>query len=320
MSNGRRAPVRRARSGLVPLAVAMAVSLVIVVLLGPSPTLNPLDLLVGNAFDVSVPVVSGMTQTKALVKLTDGHLRGRVTFAHSNSVVRGLVVQSRPAESDTVGRGTVIQLIVSRGPDTVVVPDVSTLAEVDAQLRLDRLGLNSRIERVNDENAAKGTVFHQKPLPGEVAGGSSTVVLTVSLGPAARAVPDVAKITLEGALFSLGRAGFTLGTVTEQDDPQLPADAVIRTEPAAGEIRDRDTPVNIVVSLGPAPVTVPSVVTKTYDEAAATLSGSGLVAAVKTATVPAGDPTIGTVTAQTPAGGAGLRPGQVVTLTIAQSG
>ena len=320
MSTARRAPVRRARSGLVPVAAAMSICLVVVVLLGPSPTLNPFDLLLGNAFDVTVPSVAGMTQTRALVQLEDGRLHGRVAFAHSNSVERGLVMSTRPAAGDTVPRGSTVSVIVSRGPDSVVIPDVSTLSEVDARLRLERLGLTSRVERVNDENAPKGTVFHQKPLPGEVAGGGSTVALTASLGPAARAVPDVAKITLEGALFSLGRAGFNLGTVTEQDDPQLPADAVIRTEPAAGEIRDRDTPVNIIVSLGPAPVTVPSVVTKTYDQAATILTGSGLVAAVKTATVPAGDPTIGTVTAQDPVGGAGLRPGQVVTLTIAQAG
>lgn len=320
MTDGRRTPVRRARSGLVPVAVAMSICLFVVVLLGPSPTLNPFDLLVGDAFNVTVPAVSGMTQTRALVVLADGRLHGRVAFQHSNSVVRGLVMSTQPPASDTVARGRTVSVIVSRGPDSVAVPDVSTLSEVDARLRLERIGLTSKIERVNDENAAKATVFHQKPLPGEVVGGGSTVVLTASLGPAARAVPDVAKIALEGALFSLGRAGFNLGTVTEQDDPQLPADAVIRTEPGAGEIRDRDTPVNVVVSLGPAPVTVPSVVTQTYDQAAATLTGSGLVAAVKTATVPAGDPTIGTVTAQDPVGGAGLRPGQVVTLTIAQAG
>lgn len=320
MSQGRSAPVRRARSGLVPVTVAMVVGLVLIVLLGPSPTLNPFDLLVGDAFDVSVPTVAGMTQTEALLELSDGHLQGRVTFHHSNTVERGRVISTDPAASDTVGRGTRIEVVVSRGPDIVVVPDLSTMTEVEAQARLDRLGLAGRVDRVNDENAPTGTVFHQKPLPGEVAGGGSTVALTVSLGPAARAVPNVAKLPLEGALFTLGRSGFQLGTVTEQDDPQLPADAVIRTDPAAGEIRDRDTPVNIVVSLGPAPVTVPSVVTKTYDEAAAALTVSGLVPAIKTTTVPAGDPTIGTVVSQDPVGGAGLRPGQVVTLTIAKPG
>jgi len=320
VTTGRPAPVRRARSGAVPTFLSILLAGSAVVLLGVSPSLNPLDLLIGRAFDVVVPSVAGLTETRALVVLRSKNLHGRVAFRHSTSVERGRVISTRPTALDTVRSGANVTVNVSRGPTRVVLPDFGAKTEAEATRKLARLGLVSRVDRVNDENASKGVVFHQVPLPGEVVGGGSTVRLTVSLGAAPRGVPDVTKLAIEGALFNLGRAGFTLGTVTGQDDSTLPVNAVLRTDPTAGEIRDRDTAVNVVVSSGPAAVAVPSVIGKTYADAAASLTASGLVPAIATKTVPPGDPTIGTVVAQSPAGGAGLRPGQVVTLTVGQAG
>ena len=320
MTSGRNAPVRRVRTGAVPTFVAIVLAGGLVVLLGVSPTLNPLNLLIGRAFDVVVPAVAGLPESKALAVLDGKRLVGAVRFEHSNTVERGRVVSSSPAERDTVRSGSKVVVTVSRGPTQVKVPDFTTMNEITASGEVERLGLVPRLERVNDEDAAKGMVFRQSPAPGEVVGGSSVVKLTASLGPAPRGVPDVAKLAIEGALFTLGRAGFTLGAITTQDDPTLPANAVIRTEPAAGEIRDRDTPVNVVVSNGPAPVTVPFVIKNTYDQAVASIAAAGLIPALKVVVVPAGDPEIGTVVDQSPAGGAGLRPGQVVTLTVKQPG
>jgi beta-lactam-binding protein with PASTA domain len=319
MSSAGPAP-RTLRTGMVPVGIALSVTLFMVVLLGWSPTLNPLDVLTGAGFRTEVPDVVGMTQTKAHLALDDRHLEGRTEFAASLTVERGVVISQRPPAGDKVERGETVTIVVSRGKSLVETPDVIGRTESEATASIRNLGLTVRIETRNHEEVPKGSVIRQTPVPGEVVIGGAEVILEVSLGPATRTVPDVTQMPLEGALYTLGRAGFTLGRVTTLDDPKLPANSVISTNPGEGEIRDRDTPVDIVVSNGPAPVTLPNYVGKSFDEAATSLAGLGLIPAEKAEQVGADDPSVNVVTGQNPAAGTPIRPGQVVTLSVKRGG
>ena len=311
---------RSIRTGMVPVTIALLVALFAVILLGFSPTLNPLDVLTGSGFREEVPDIVGMTQTRAYLTLDDDGFEGSTEFAASLTVQAGLVISQRPAAGDTVTRGESVTMVVSRGRSQVETPAVEGLAESEALEAIRDLGLTARSETRNDEVVPKGKVIRQSPIAGEVVIGGSEVSLEVSLGPATRTVPDVTKMPLEGALYTLGRAGFTLGKVTSLDDPKLPANAVISTSPVEGEIRDRDTPVDIVVSNGPTAVSLPNYVGKTYDEAVTSASGLGLIPAERSTPTAPGDPAANIVTGQTPAAGTPIRPGQVVTLDVKRAG
>jgi serine/threonine-protein kinase len=310
---------RRGRSGIVPVCVALAFCAFAVVMLGYSPSLNPFDVLTGSGFRVKVADVVGLTQTRALVVLQDHDLEGRTRFAVSLTVPPGRVISQRPGAGDTAARGGQVTLVVSRGKSQVETPKVERLPLTDAKRALDDAGLTYRTEMQNHEDVPKGAVIRQTPVPGEVVVGGTQVTLVVSLGPAPRTVPDVARLPLEGALYRLGRAGFTLGKVTSIDDPKLPANAVISTSPNKGEIRDRDTPVDVVVSNGPTPVTLPNLLGKTFADASASLSKLGIIVAQHTTATTPDDPDAGKVTGQSPSPGAPIRPGEVVTLEVKEA-
>src|SRR5262249_22804584 len=63
-------------------------------------------------------------------------------------------------------------------------------------------------------------------------------------------------------------------TVRQFDD-NVPKDAVIASEPSFPATAPRDTVVKLIVSDGPAPVTIPDVSGKSYDDAAQMLSSRG---------------------------------------------
>jgi serine/threonine-protein kinase len=91
----------------------------------------------------------------------------------------------------------------------------------------------------------------------------------------------------------------------------------VSQNPASGTDFRGNTKVDLVVSKGPKPIPVPSLVGKTSADARAALQGVGLVAAVapeqvNSATVPAG-----AVVSQSPANGT-LTAGGTVTLTISK--
>lgn len=303
------------RGGWLIGSTAVVVSL-FALMLGFSPTMNPIDLLSGKGFRVVMPQVTGLTQVRALLSIENAELTGKVSFAYSATTQRGLVVTQRPGAGDAVARGAATEIVVSRGTSRLTVPDLVGMDESAATSTLVSFGLVADTERVNDEITAKGGVFGQEPQAGAPINGGSSVKLTVSLGPAQRAVPDLARLPKEGALFLLGKAGFTLGTVTVTDSNDVQRDAVVGTDPAVGTMLDRDAKVGIVISGGPAPVMVPNVVGRQQADAAKQLGALGFVIGEVTQPGVAGDPLDGQVLDQTPTAGTALRPGEVISLTV----
>ena len=314
--SGRGRPRILPASGAIPTFAVAAAVLFAVLLLGVSPSLNPISVLTGHGFDVDVPDVVELTQPRALLQLEAVPLGGRVTFAYSSDVPRGIVITQVPRAGARLRRDSTVRLVVSRGPNRVTIPSVVGEPEAQARRALRRVGLRSKVERVNDEVVPKGDVVRQDPGKDVVVSGGERVQLVVSLGPFVRTVPELAGTAVEGALFNVGKTGLALGTVTTADDANVPEGAVIATDPPAGATVPRDTPVNVVVSNGPPPVAVPGLVGGKQANAVDQLARLGLVAGEVSSFGQPGDPGDGTILAQSPAPGTMVRRGQVVTLTV----
>jgi len=288
----------------------------VIVLLALSPSLDPIAVITGHGFDVEVPKITGLTQTQALLTLEHIRLRGDVRFVYSSTVARGLVISQSPRPRGQLRRGSIELVAVSRGPDRVSVPALTGEPISQARRDLRRLGLLVRSKKNNDETVPKGSVVSQSPAPGTVVSGGQLVQVVVSSGPIIRTVPNTGGMALEGALYTIGRAGLALGTVSQADNPTVPADAVISTDPVQGALVARDTPVNVVVSNGPPPVAVPNLVGGQQTNAASQLAALGLVAGEVSSFGQPSDPQDGLILDQNPVAGTLLRPGQVVTLTV----
>lgn len=96
-------------------------------------------------------------------------------------------------------------------------------------------------------------------------------------GPGARVtIADVRGDTVDAARLILEDQGALVAdTVAEAFDLEIAAGLVAGTDPAAGEVIDRETVVTIVVSLGPEPTTVPDVVGLPEADARIALVGAG---------------------------------------------
>jgi serine/threonine-protein kinase len=294
--------------------IVAGVALFAALLLGISPTFNPIDLFRG--FTAEVPKVTELTQTKALLELQNAHLKGDVTFAQSSRAKRGFVAVQNPAAGAKVGRDSVVHLVVSTGPSYVTLPDFVGTDAKKAQKALEKLGFDVVVHKTNDEDVPAGFVISQKPTGGHTVAGGTKVILEVSSGPAIRTVPNLKGLPLEGAAFRLGQAGLALGKLSLTDDASVPQGAVISTNPPAGQQRPRDTPIDIVVSSGAPAVGVPNLVGADQKTATDRLSAAGLLAGEVIQVGTVGDPLDGQVISQVPAAGTLLKPGQVVTLTV----
>jgi serine/threonine-protein kinase len=76
---------------------------------------------------IAVPDLTGMTLGQAKTALQNAGLDlGSATQGPSNDYASGLIFQQTPAAGDAVPKGTLVDVVVSTGPEMVTVPDVST--------------------------------------------------------------------------------------------------------------------------------------------------------------------------------------------------
>lgn len=196
---------------------------------------------------------------------------------------------------------------------------VPSLLEADpAQLSAlaERTGLQFDVAgREFSESIAKGLVMRSDPAPSDRVLKGATVRVWLSKGPERYKVPDLRGLGREDAQRLLTNNRLKVDKVTQEYSSSVPKGRVISTTPEAGKLLRRDTPVALVLSNGPEPVEIPSVVGQDVSAARPALINLGLDVSVDEQfndTAPKGQ-----VTAQDPPAGLGHR-GDKVTLTVSK--
>ncbi len=130
---------------------------------------------------VQVPSVVGQNKAAASATLRDKGFNVTVQPVTSNQP-KDQVISQNPSAGTTVDKGSRVTLLVSKGPQKVVVPDVLRALVADARTTLRQAGFHVTTTS-QQSNDPKGTVLRQSPAGGTRAAKGSLVTLTVSTGP-----------------------------------------------------------------------------------------------------------------------------------------
>ncbi|MHC4676486.1 MAG: PASTA domain-containing protein, partial [Planctomycetota bacterium] len=128
-------------------------------------------------------------------------------------------------------------------------------------------------------------------------------------------VPDVVGMLQATAETAITAASLVVGDVTTSYDPNIPVGSVISQDPNAGSSVLPDTFVDLIVSLGPEPVTVPDVVGMLQATAEAAVTAAGLVVGSVTTSYDPNIP-VGSVISQDPHAGSSVLPDTFVDLVV----
>lgn len=134
-------------------------------------------------------------------------------------------------------------------------------------------------------------------------------------GTASATVPAVAGQDTATAERALNSAGISNVGVRSTTSPEVPQGIVIATDPGASTTVRGIEQVNLVVSEGPARVSVPTVVGSAGDDARAAITGAGLRVGEISREYSA--QAVDTVLGQSPAAGTSVDEGTTVALTLA---
>ena len=266
-----------------------------------------------------VPNVTGLTQSAALDRLqADGFLVA-VELEANDTVEPGIVIRTEPIAGAEAEVGSTIDVFVSSGSEEFPVPPVVGKTLEEAQTDIEAAGLAvGQILEEPDPDFEEGTVIRQNPNAGVEVGAGTPVNLVVSSGPETIILPDLAGETERDATTQLARLNL-LWNITEEFSDTVPDGVVVSTEPPAfSEVLSGDT-IDLVVSLGPAPVEVPDLSNRTPGEAEALLAPLDLILRVSNSTQPVADQSQdGKIVNQVPAAGATALPGDTVTVTLGE--
>ena len=177
---------------------------------------SAVNLEISKGADIAiVPSVIGMTETDAFKLLTDaGFSPQPLAPEYNKDIEAGKVFKQEPSAGEKLKKGTVINYVVSRGAELVMVPSVTGKKQSQATSTLKSAGFDVSVKNENSDTVKKGVVISQNPSGGSVPKGS-TVTIIVSTGPAAVAVPDVIGKAEADARAALTDAGFKVSVVYE---------------------------------------------------------------------------------------------------------
>ncbi|MFC5187807.1 Stk1 family PASTA domain-containing Ser/Thr kinase [Actinomadura harenae] len=208
----------------------------------------------GGSDTVKVAAVANMSVDEATKALKD---QGFTVAAdpqkeYNKDVDKGKVIRSDPAEGTAAKKGSMVALVVSRGPEPpkkVDVPDVSGTAEADAKSTLEGRGFKVDIQRIASNEVQQGMAIRTDPKGGEQVAPNSSITLYISSGAQDVAVPNLQRLPKDVACQRLRRLKLTC-VVQEQasPDPTIPPGVVWNVSPQPGTKLPSGSSVTVIVT------------------------------------------------------------------------
>lgn len=203
---------------------------------------------------VIVPSVVGKTETEARQLLeASGLAMTTRTKEVDASDQDGKVLTQEPSSGAAVPKMSVVTLVIAKGPEGIVVPNLVGKTRSEAEDELVRLALMVSFEKATSDDVPIGRVMQQKPSAGEKVARQGKVTLVISSGAGDIEVPDLTNLTVDEAKAALAQLGLeiTVAEVAQDDFREGDAAYVLRQEPEAGQTLSAGGRVTVFLPIAP---------------------------------------------------------------------
>ena len=269
--------------------------------------------LIGPGSRIVVPSTVGANQSEVKAALTPLGLTFLVVEKRfSEDIGEGRVIQSIPEAGGRVDQGATVKLILSKGPERFILPQVAGLTIETARALLGKLpvSLQPDSEEFNTK-IPKGYVIESDPPSGEKVKRSALVVLRVSKGIEQVALASYIGKSSDQALNELQDAGFSVKPKYEFSETKLAGEVISQT-PVGGGTADKGSKITLVISKGTQYAYIPNIFSIEEAKAVRALKDLELKVVVKKI----GAKSVKKVTNISPKVGTKVKRGSTVTITV----
>jgi serine/threonine-protein kinase len=191
-------------------------------------------------------------------------------------------------------------------------PQLVSMTEADARTAAADAHVVVSFSEDYSETVPAGQIVSTDPTGGSQVLRDSTVAAVVSKGPERYTVPTLAGLTQDEARQALTGVSLAVGQITQQYSETVASGVVLSASQKAGALLKKNTPVDLVVSKGPRPITIVDYTGKPVAASKAALEKAGFKVVLGTAqnsSKVAKD----SIVSQSPASGSG-KAGDTITL------
>jgi serine/threonine-protein kinase len=264
-------PPRRTRGGTPPRRGLLAIVAAVLLVLGVGGGIWYIN----SGQFTKVPAVLAQSETVAKQRIQGAGLGVKVERAFSDTVKRGEVIRTDPEPGDRIRDNETVTLTISKGPETVALPDLKGYRLDKAKARLMSDGLEpGLVTREFSDEVVRGQVIRTEPGAGTKASSGSAVALVVSRGAPVE-IPDVAGSSVEDATATLEDEGLKVEIASERVNSEFDKGMVAEMSPGAGKQAGTGDTVTLTLSKGPEMIEVPDVVGDSVDDARRKLEDAG---------------------------------------------
>ncbi len=192
----------------------------------------------------TIPALLALTPEAAVNLLAKSPLKvGEITEVFNAKVPKGFVISSNPAPGTRVKRDTIVDLVVSKGVQTIDLTSYLGKNGEEALNELTMAGFNVTATYAYDEKVMPGEVISQQPAAGSPLPKGAAVEIFISKGSAFVFIPNVMRYTQDRAVAVLEDLGLkvVIKKVTRT------AKVVIGITPKVNEKVKRGTTVTLTV-------------------------------------------------------------------------
>lgn len=202
--------------------------------------------------EVEVKSYLGLPLEEAVAMLEKDNLQHTVSYAYSEEYAKDTVMAQNISEGQKVKAGRFIELTVSQGRQTFIMPLIEGMTLSEANVTLNNNRVTLEVTEVVSEKVAAGRIIKQSPAQGEEVAAGSTVAVEVSKGKEI-VVPDLRGRTEDDAMVYLVLQGLTLGATSRQESYEYEEGYVIGQSLNPGDAILEGSSIDLVVSSGPGP-------------------------------------------------------------------
>ncbi len=202
---------------------------------------------------VTVPSLASLPWERARQRLFDVGLRLQIrTRQYDEKIPRDFIVSQQPGADEQVKKGRMIIVVVSKGSEIGVVPDVRKLTERKAVIELRKQGfIIGKRKRDFSDSLEKDMVMHVSPSQGSSISKEMPIDLVISDGvkPTHADMPNLIGESLLDAKKKIEDAGLKLGNLDYKTNTTLSPGTVVSQSVPPGSAVPLESSINIVVSV-----------------------------------------------------------------------
>ncbi len=203
--------------------------------------------------EIAVPNIEGKNLSDANELLKKFNLVLKVNEKqYKEDIPRDEIIRQIPPAGRTVRRGREIRAVISLGPETIAVPDLTglSLRECTMTLMNKRL-LLGKVKLSKEKKEEPEQVLDQNPKAGDKVRKGTPIDVTVNKGVSSRtSTPRWEGKQLDELRKIASDSEFILGRVRWVYHDYIPKGEIIRQNPQPGQLTDKQTPINVDVSAG----------------------------------------------------------------------